>query len=301
MTQLKRFIAPTALLALTVAAAPAFAQEKYHGREKQAGQSSGDKAQPRGESRPQGGAAPRVETRQETPRAQQPQTQPPPQAQRQQQQPQAQQQQQQPRQTAQPRGENRSNNDRQNQDRWNGNQQRNDANRGNDNRGNDSRGYQNQNGRAVPRTYAPHYAPHYSPRGYGYYGTHTYYRPYVFRPRFTVGFGIYAGYPVPYTYSYASPIFVYGYRAPSAAVMVGPGSPYYGGIAFEMTPYDADIWVDGTYAGRVEDFDGTTQPLTLSAGMHDIEVQAIGYEPMRINVEIQPGQIIPYRGDLRRF
>ena len=123
----------------------------------------------------------------------------------------------------------------------------------------------------------------------------------MFRPRFSIGFGIYAGYPVPYTYSYAYPIIVYGYRAPSAAVMVGPGSPYYGGVALEMTPYDADVWVDGTYAGRVEDFDGTTQPLTLTSGTHEIEVQAPGYEPMRINVEIQPGQIIPYRGDLRRY
>ena len=72
MTQLKRLITPTALLALTFAAAPAFAQERYHGRENKSGQASGEKAQPRSESRPQGGAAPRVETRQEAPRAQQP-------------------------------------------------------------------------------------------------------------------------------------------------------------------------------------------------------------------------------------
>jgi hypothetical protein len=184
-------------------------------------------------------------------------------------------------------------------------------NRGNQSRTNDNRSYQNRggdnrvydNGHAVPRAnvYAPHYAPHYTPRGYGYYGTRSYYRPYVFRPRFTIGFGIYAGYPVPYTYSYPYPIMVYGYRAPRESVMVSPGSPYYGGIALEMSPYDADVFVDGTYAGHVEDFDGTTQPLTLTAGMHEIEVQAQGYEPMRINVEVQPGQVIPYRGDLRRY
>ena len=141
----------------------------------------------------------------------------------------------------------------------------------------------------------------YSPRGYGYYGSRSYYRPYTFRPRFSIGFGIFAGYPVPYTYSYPYPIVVYGYRAPRERVIVTPGSPYYGGVALEMTPYDADVFVDGEYAGHVEDFDGTTQPLTLSAGMHEIEVQAQGYEPMRINVEIQPGQVIPYRGDLRPY
>ena len=74
--------------------------------------------------------------------------------------------------------------------------------------------------------------------------------------------------------------------------MVSPGSPYYGGIALEMTPYDADVFVDGTYAGRVEDFDGATQPLTLSAGMHEIEVQAQGYEPMRINVELSAAGLV---------
>ena len=123
----------------------------------------------------------------------------------------------------------------------------------------------------------------------------------MFRPRFSIGFGIYAGFPVPYTYSYASPIWVYGYRAPRERVFVTAGSPYYGGVALEMTPYDADVFVDGTYAGRVEDFDGATQPLTLTTGVHEIEVQAQGYEPMRMNVEIQPGQVIPYRGDLRPY
>ena len=155
----------------------------------------------------------------------------------------------------------------------------------------------------MPRgnVYAPRYSPHYSPRGYGYYGSQSYYRPYMFRPRYSIGFGIFSGFPVPYTYSYSSPIWVYGYRAPRDRVFVTPGSPYYGGIALEMTPYDADVFVDGTYAGRVEDFDGATQPLTLSAGIHEIEVQAQGYEPMRINVEVQPGQVIPYRGDLRPY
>jgi len=287
MTQLKKLIAPTALLALTVAAAPAFAQEKYHGRENKSGESRGEKAQPRGESRPQGGAAPRVESRQETPRAQQPAPQPQQAAP----QPAPQAQRRQGEQSRAPRAESRSNNENRSNNEYRSNNDR-----------QNNRGYQ---GQAVPRAYAPHYephyAPHYAPRGYGYYGSRSYYRPYVFRPRFTIGFGIYAGYPVPYTYSYPYPITVYGYRAPRASVMVGPGSPYYGGVALEMTPYDADVFVDGEYAGHVEDFDGTTQPLTLTAGMHEIEVQAQGFEPMRINVEIQPGQVIPYRGDLRPY
>jgi hypothetical protein len=123
----------------------------------------------------------------------------------------------------------------------------------------------------------------------------------VFRPRLSIGFGIFAGYPVPYTYSYPYPIAVYGYRAPVAPVVVGPGSPYYGGVALEITPIDGEVFVDGSYAGYVGDFDGTRQPLTLTAGTHRVEVQAPGYEPLVVDVMVQPGQVIPYRGDLRPY
>ena len=128
------------------------------------------------------------------------------------------------------------------------------------------------------------------------YGPRSYYRPYVFRPRYSIGFGIFSGYPVPYTYSYPYPIEVYGYGAPRNEVLITPGSTSYGGVALEITPSDADVFVDGEYAGRVEDFDGTTQPLTLTPGTHRIEVQAPGYEPMSVDVGVQPGQVIPYAG-----
>jgi hypothetical protein len=182
-----------------------------------------------------------------------------------------------------------------------GNDRRNDSNRFSDQR--------NDIGRAVPRgnVYAPHYDPRYSPRysprvySPGVYAPRSYYRPYVFRPRYSIGFGIFLGYPVPYTYSYPYPIEVYGYGAPRNEVYVTPGSTSYGGVALEITPSDAEVFVDGEYAGHVEDFDGTTQPLTLTPGTHRIEVQAPGYEPMSVDVGVQPGQVIPYRGDLRRY
>jgi len=293
MTKLRTFTTPTALLAaLTFVAAPSTAQEKYHGRGNASGQQqSGDRgrerAQPRSEApaqaqpaRPQPGASAPVQSRQETPRAQQPRPAETPQAQ-------------QPRAVETPRAETRRSGDR-----WN------DGRRNDDRRGDDRR---NEVGRAVPRrevivprgnVYAPRYSPRYSPR---VYAPRSYYRPYVFRPRFSIGFGIYSGYPVPYTYSYPYPIAVYGYGAPRSQVLITPGSSAYGGVALEITPYDADVWVDGEYAGKVQDFDGTEQPLTLTPGTHRIEVQATGYEPMTVDVGIQAGQVIPYRGDLRPY
>jgi hypothetical protein len=159
--------------------------------------------------------------------------------------------------------------------------------------------------RAIPRSeviaprgaYAPRYQPRYEPR-YGY-GVRGYYRPYVYRPRFSIGFGIFAGYPVPWAYSFPYPVEVYGYAAPRGPVMVTPGSNAYGGVALEITPDDAAVYVDGTYAGLVRDFDGSTQPLTLTGGTHRIDIEAQGFAPLSFDVGVQPGQVIPYRGDLQ--
>jgi len=139
----------------------------------------------------------------------------------------------------------------------------------------------------------------YAPR---YYAPHAYIvRPYVFRPHLSIGFGIFAGYPVPYAWSYSAPVYVYGYRAPRAPVYIAPGAPLYGGVALEISPYDADVYVDGNYAGKVSDFDGTVQPLTVIPGTHRVEVQAPGYAPLIFDVTVQGGQVVPYRGDLRPF
>ena len=52
----------------------------------------------------------------------------------------------------------------------------------------------------------------------------------------------------------------------------------------------------------MQDFDGTTQPLTLTAGhAPDRGRRRTGYEPMTFDVGIQAGQVIPYRGDLQRY
>ena len=152
---------------------------------------------------------------------------------------------------------------------------------------------------AVPRVYAPRYepryAPRYSPRVYSrgyvpFWQVHNYYRPYVFRPRFSIGFNIFAGYPVPYTYAY-----------PYAYSVGRPAASYYGGVVLEIEPEDAAVYVDGAYAGVVGDFDGSRQPLTLTAGTHRIEVQEPDLAPLVFDVNVQPGQVIPYRGDLRPY
>jgi hypothetical protein len=170
-----------------------------------------------------------------------------------------------------------------------------------DNRQSDNRQYDNRGrtdgrrdlGRAVPRDERTTIAPR-------YYGSGGYYRPYEFRARTRINFGIFLGYPVPYSYyEYPYPVPVYGYGRPGGPVIIGPGTSYYGGVSLEISPSDAEVFVDGQYAGVVRDFDGTQQPLTLTAGSHRLDVRAPGYEPLAMDVNVNPGEVVPYRGDLQ--
>jgi hypothetical protein len=169
-------------------------------------------------------------------------------------------------------------------------------------------------GHAVPRPYYPSivrgpvgvrvYA---EPRVYGYARPRAmvpvvvYPRPYyVFHPRYLIGFGIYAGVPIPYPIAYGYPTYVYGapvYGPPAAVAAPPPDS--YGGIALDISPDNAEVSVDGSFVGDARDFAPTRQPLTLAPGRHHIELQAPGLEPLAFDVDVAPGQVIPYRGALQ--
>jgi hypothetical protein len=144
----------------------------------------------------------------------------------------------------------------------------------------------------APRVYAPRY--YYG----GYYGYRPGFHPYLFRPWTRLGFGFFVGYPVPYVYSYPYPVPVYGYGAPSAPVYITPSSTQYGGVTLEISPSDAEVFVDGQYVGQVRDFDGVGAPLNLTVGRHRVDVSAPGYEPLWFDVDVRPGQLVPYRGDM---
>lgn len=174
--------------------------------------------------------------------------------------------------------------------------------------------------RAVPRRDAYAYSPrggvaprYYAPRSYAHaprvvrpysYGYRSYraprvyvVRPYHFRPRLHIGFGLFVGYPVVYPFAYpVAPVYAYGRYGTSYVV---PSASTYGGIALDITPWDAEVYVDGVYVGTANLFDGSREALTLPAGPHRIEIHAPGYEPAVFDVDVLPGQLIPYRGDLQ--
>jgi hypothetical protein len=121
--------------------------------------------------------------------------------------------------------------------------------------------------------------------------------------------GFYSGYYWPYYSGYYS-----GYAAPYAYPYYAPTSPYYppassysssystfdtGAVRLRVRPRDAEVYVDGSYAGVVNDFDGVFQELRLSQGSHKIEVRMQGFETASFDVYVQPGRTIDLRQDLR--
>jgi len=73
-----------------------------------------------------------------------------------------------------------------------------------------------------------------------------------------------------------------------------------GGLRLKVTPRDAEVFVDGYYAGRVDDFDGARQQLKITRGPHRIELKAAGYETVTFDVTVIPGESTTYKTDLKR-
>lgn len=145
------------------------------------------------------------------------------------------------------------------------------------------RGDRPASGRAVPRRGGPvvvdgplvyRISPYWY--GYGYWLPLGYYGAYFYDP---------------FWYGY-SPRFsrraYYAYRAD------------YGHLRLKVRPREAQVYVDGYFAGVVDNFDGLFQRLTLRAGGHRVELRAEGYQPLVFDVLIPPGETVTYRGELER-
>ncbi len=121
------------------------------------------------------------------------------------------------------------------------------------------------------------------------------YRPYVYgEPGFNLGFY----YGMPYYHPDYSPYWsyqVYGYPVPNPYY----GSEASGSVRLEIPQKEAEVYVDGYFVGDVDDFDGPLTHLELPVGPHRIEVKAPGYQTLTIEVFVQPGRMIRYRGSLQ--
>jgi hypothetical protein len=125
---------------------------------------------------------------------------------------------------------------------------------------------------ARPYYYYP-YAFGYGPHGRGSFYFDLYYNSYVFYPPAVVRYDNYGTYNG-----------TYGYPT--------------GELRLQVRPRDAQVFVDGSYAGTVDEFDGTFQSLRLEEGEYKVELVQPGYEPLDFDVRITAGEKVTYRGDL---
>jgi len=111
------------------------------------------------------------------------------------------------------------------------------------------------------------------------------------------GYYSYGGSNPSYGYGYGNG---YGYGYGYGQGPWGRNTTYdTGGIRFRVRPRDAQVFVNGYYAGLVDDFDGTFQELRLEQGGHKIEVRMPGFEDLLLDVHVQPNRTITIREDLR--
>lgn len=147
------------------------------------------------------------------------------------------------------------------------------------------------------------YHGYYGHRGYyggfhGYYGFHNYFFP---RFYFTWGTPFFWGFPYdfwPYYYPY-----YYGWDG-------YPPSSYYGydrlrreeqgALDLDLSPGDTQVYLDGQYIGKVDDYDGWPQYLWLDPGTYDIVFYRDGYKTLARQVTIYRGLVIDWTDHLEQ-
>ena len=99
-------------------------------------------------------------------------------------------------------------------------------------------------------------------------------------PHFGFGYG-YGRYYDPFFWDYQyrpyPPYGRYGYEAASD-------------LRIQVTPRDAEVYLDGYLVGSVDDFDGVLQRLRVPYGEHDIEIYREGYRPVHQKMLFRPGE-----------
>jgi hypothetical protein len=121
------------------------------------------------------------------------------------------------------------------------------------------------------------------PPGGGYYGGYYRYPYYGYR---------YYGYPYWYGW-YGYPYFYAGWGWP-----YGPYPYYYGyggaynssaSLRLDVTPKEAEVYIDGYLAGSVDDFDGTFQRLRVQRGAHELTLYRDGFKTVHQSLHLSSG------------
>jgi hypothetical protein len=186
---------------------------------------------------------------------------------------------------------------------------------------------------ARPGYYAPYYGYHpyyaqpyyaFHPHvsiGFGFWAGYPVAYPYPYAYAYPYSYG-YPAYPYAYGYpaqsnAYPAPYPADGqssvypsqypnqepdYSQPGSSAGAPPNGQYAstGGVSFDVSPENAEVFVDGSFVGTAGSFGPRNQPLGLTPGRHRVEIRAQGYRTMTFDADVQAGQVIPYQGQLQR-
>lgn len=133
---------------------------------------------------------------------------------------------------------------------------------------------------------------------HGYYGFHSYFFP---RFYFTWGTPFFWGFPYDYWPYYGYGGYGWdGYGYP----------PYYGydrvrheeqgALDLDLSPADTQVFLDGQYIGKVDDFDGWPQYLWLDPGTYDVVFYREGYKTLARQVTIYRGLVVDWTDHLEQ-
>jgi hypothetical protein len=157
-------------------------------------------------------------------------------------------------------------------------------------------------------TYTPSTAERRHPRagtGHGGGGGGGYYPYYPYNPYYGYGWG---GYYPGWGYSYWWPYGAFGWYGGywGSPWGWGGGAVYHyaepdsGSVRVLVDPSKARVYVDGYYAGTVDDFDGLFQRLHVAPGRHEITLKLEGYKTHRVKIYAVPDSTVKIEYDMEK-
>ena len=95
----------------------------------------------------------------------------------------------------------------------------------------------------------------------------------------------------------------------AAQIVVGYPGPVWSRGAYDVSsslrieakPRETEVYVDGYYAGKVDDFDGRFQRLRVEPGEHDIQLYLAGHRLFTQKVYLQPGGTFNIRHTMEKL
>jgi hypothetical protein len=108
-----------------------------------------------------------------------------------------------------------------------------------------------------------------------------YYLPSLYRAPLFYGGSPHAYFGAPFYYQW--PPYGFGAYDPS------------GSVRLQVRPKQTEVFVDGYYAGVVDDYDGVFQRLNVDPGDHEVELYLEGHRTYRQRVYLQPGRTFNIR------